>query len=174
MAKKEGKKEGKLSVKPKKKEKMEITESRPYDIWTDLDQMFNRFRTDMDDLFWSPLRRFPVAMSEFRTPSTDIADHGDKYEVCAEMPGIPKDDINIEVTPNSIEISAEHQESEEEEKKNWLRRERSSMSYYRNFELPEEIKSDNVDAQFKDGILTVMLPKVKPKPKHKSKKVNIK
>jgi HSP20 family protein len=174
MAKKEGKKEGKLSVKPKKKEKMDITESRPYDLWTDFDRMFDDFRTDLGSLFWSPLRRFPVALSEFRTPSTDIADHGDKYEVCAEMPGIPKDDINIEVTPNSIEISAEHQESQEEEKKNWLRRERSSMSYYRNFELPEEIKSDKVDAEFKDGILTVMLPKVKPKPKHTSKKVKIK
>jgi HSP20 family protein len=90
------------------------------------------------------------------------------------MPGIPKNDINIEVTPNSVEISAEHQESEEEEKKNWLRRERSSMSYYRSFELPEEIKSDNVDAELKDGILTVTLPKVKPKPERKSKKINIK
>lgn len=173
MAKKEGKK-GKLSIKPKKKEKMEITERRPHDLWIDLDQMFNRFRTDMDDLFLSPFRRFPVALSEFKTPSTDIADCDDKYEVCAEMPGIPKNDINIEVTPNSIEISAEHQESEEEKKKNWLRHERSSMSYYRIFDLPEEIKSDNVEAEFKDGILTVMLPKVKPRPEYKSKKVNIK
>jgi HSP20 family protein len=173
MAKKEGKK-GKLSIKPKKKEKMEITERRPYDLWTDFDQMFNRFRSDIDDLFWSPYRQFPLVFNELRTPSTDIADHGDKYEVCAEMPGIPKNDINIEVTPNSIEISAEHQESEEEKKKNWLRRERSSMSYYRSFDLPEEIKSDNVQAEFKDGILTVMLPKVKPKPEYKSKKVKIK
>ena len=173
MAKKEGKK-GKLSVKSKKKEKMELTERRPYDIWTDFDRMFDDFRTDIGGLFWSPLRRYPVALSEFRTPSTDIADCGDKYEICAEMPGIPKDDINIEVTPNSIEISAEHQESEEEEKKNWLRRERSSMSYYRSFDLPEEIKSDKVDAEFKDGILTVMLPKVETKPKHKASKVKIK
>ncbi len=128
----------------------------------------------MEDLFWSPFKRYPVALSEFRTPSTDIADCDDRYEVCAEMPGIPKNDINIEVIPNSIEISAEHQESGEEKKKNWLRRERSSMSYCRCFDLPEEIKSDNVEAEFKDGILTVMLPKVKPKPEYKSKKVNIK
>jgi HSP20 family protein len=173
MAKKEGKK-GKLSVKPKKKEEMELTERRPYDLWTDFDRMFDDFRTDIGSLFWSPLKKFPVAMSEFRTPSTDVIDHGDKFEVCTDMPGIPKNDINIEVTPNSVEISAEHQESEEEEKKNWLRRERSSMSYYRSFELPEEIKSDNVDAELKDGILTVTLPKVKPKPERKSKKINIK
>ncbi len=171
MAKKKSNK-GKESVKPQ--EKMEITERKPYDLWTNFDRMFNRFRSDVDDLFWSPFRRYPTPTGEFRTPSTNIADHGDKYEVCAEMPGIPKDKINIEVTPTNIEISAEHQESEEEEEKNWLRRERSSASYYRNFELPEEIKSDKVEAEFKDGILTVLLPKVEPTAASKSEKVKIK
>ena len=68
----------------------------------------------------------------------------------------------------------EKQEGEEEEQKNWVRRERRSMSYYRNFELPEHIKSDQVEAELKDGILKVMLPKVEPKPEHESKKVKIK
>ena len=60
------------------------------------------------------------------------------------------------------------------EDKNWLRRERSSTSFYRALELPEELKTDNVDAEFSDGILTVKLPKVEPKPEHKPKKVKIK
>jgi HSP20 family protein len=172
MAKKESKKKKKLSVKPKKKEKMEIKERRPYEITTDLDRIFDSFRSNLDDLFWSPYRG--LTLSEFRTPSTDIIDHGDKFEVCAEMPGIPKENINIEVTPKNIEISADYEESEEEEKKNWLRRERSSMSYYRNFDLPEEIKSDKVDAELKEGVLTVKLPKVEPKTKGESKTVKVK
>jgi HSP20 family molecular chaperone IbpA len=52
-------------------------------------------------------------MNDFRTPSTDISDHGGHYEVIAKMPGISKEDINIEVTPNSIEISANHEEDTE-------------------------------------------------------------
>ncbi len=172
MAKKEGLKE-KIGIKPKK-ENVEITEGRPQDYWTDLDWMFDRFKSDLDNLFLAPIRGQSASLTEFKTPSTDIADQGDKYEVCAEMPGVPKDEINIEVTPNSIEISAESKETEEEETKNWLRRERSSMSYYRNFGLPEDIKSDEVEAEFKDGILTVMLPKVKPKETPKTKKVNVK
>lgn len=172
MVKKEDIKD-KLSIKPKK-EKMEITEKRPYDLWSDMDQIFNRFKSDMDSLFFTPFRTTPKEFSEFRTPSTDIADHGDKFEVCAEMPGIPKDDINIEVTPHNIEISAEQKKSEEKEKKDWIRRERKSMRYYRNYELPEKIKSDQVEAEFKDGILTIMLPKIEPKEKTEAKKVNVK
>ena len=91
-----------------------------------------------------------------------------------EMPGIPKDDINIEVTPTSIEVSAQHDESKEDKDKNWLRRERSSIGFYRSLELPEELKTDDVNAELKDGILTIKLPKVEPKPEHKPKKVQIK
>ena len=104
----------------------------------------------------------------------DVADLGNKYEMKVEMPGIPKDKINIDVSPNAIEISAKHETSEDEKKKNWLRRERSSTSFYRRAELPDEIKSDQVEAEFKDGVLTVALPKVKPKPEYKTKKVKIK
>jgi HSP20 family protein len=172
MAKKESIKD-KLSIKPKK-ENVKITERKPQTYWTDIDQMFDRFKSDLDNLFLTPFRETSVGLTEFKTPSTDIADHGDKYEVCAEMPGVNKDNINIEVTQNSIEISAETQETEEEENKDWLRRERNSMSYYRNFGLPEDIKSDNVEAEFRDGILTVMLPKVKPKQRPKPKKINVK
>ena len=137
--------------------------------------MFDDFRTQFNDLLlpWSQRDELTTYAID-RTPLMDIADLGDKYEMRVEMPGIPKEDIEIEVTPTSIEICAEHEDGKEDKDKNWLRRERSSMSYYRSLELPEQIKSDNVDAEFKDGILTVMLPKVEPKPKHKASKVKIK
>ncbi len=167
-------KKHKLKVTPKKKEKTDLTEHRRYQPWTSIDEMFNRFRSDLDTLIRSPWTGLPVEWSEYRTPSTDIADQGDKYEVHVEMPGIPKDKINIEVTPNNIEISADYEESTEEEEKNWLKRERSSMSYYRNFSLPEEIKSDQVDAELKNGILRVMLPKQTPTPEPSTKKVKVK
>ena len=104
----------------------------------------------------------------------DVADLGNKYEMQVEMPGIPKDKINIEVSPNAIEISGKHETTEDDKNKNWLRRERSSMSFYRRAEFPAEIKSDQVEAEFKDGILTLALPKVEPKPEYKSTKVKIK
>ena len=167
-------KKNKLAIKPTKKVD-NIAIRRPYDLWADMDRMFDDFKTQFSDLLlpWSQGDELTTYVMD-KTPLMDIADLGDKYEMHVEMPGIPKDDIEIEVTPNSIEICAEHEENKEDKDKNWLRRERSSMSFHRSLELPEKIKSDNVDAEFKDGILTVMLPKVEPKPKHKASKVKIK
>jgi len=169
------KKEDKLAVRPSES-KGEITSMRPFDIWSEMDRMFENFRTDFDDLFWpwgsttQPL----YGLNERRTPPMDVADLGDHFEMHLEMPGIPKEDINIEVTENSIEVSAKHEEKKEDKNKNWLRRERSSVSFYRTLELPEELKTENVDAEFRDGVLTIKLPKVKPKPEQKPKKIKIK
>jgi len=169
------KKEDKLAIKPSEP-RGEITSMRPFDLWSEIDRMFDNFRTDFDELFWPwGQRTYPVtAMTKRRTPPIDVADFGDRYEMHLEIPGIPKDDINIEVTQNTIEISAKHEETKEEKDKNWLRRERSSMSFYRSFELPEELKTDNIDAELKEGILTLKLPKVKPRPEDKPKKIKIK
>ncbi|MDD2666157.1 MAG: Hsp20/alpha crystallin family protein [Methanocellales archaeon] len=173
---KEKDKEDKLAVRPKEKEG-EITSVRPFDLWTEMDRMFDDFRSGFYDLF-VPLgfgsRRAISALSETRMPLTDVADLGDRFELRAEMPGMPKENINIEVTPTGIEISAKHEEGKEDKGKNWLRRERSSMSFFRSLELPEEIKSEDVEAEMTDGVLKVMLPKLEPKPEIKTKKVEIK
>jgi HSP20 family protein len=104
----------------------------------------------------------------------DIVDHGDKYEMHVEMPGIKKEDICIEVTPTMVEISAEHEEKSEDKGKNWLRQERSNIDFYRSFQVPETLKTGKVEAELKDGILKVLLPKADPKPKYETTKVKIK
>jgi HSP20 family protein len=163
-------KKDKMIVRPK--EKGEITSRRPYDLWSDIDQLFDSFRTDFDSLFWPwEQRSMPLTTTTHRrTPPMDVADMGDHYVMQLEMPGIPKDRVNIEVTPNGVEIKADYDENKEEKGKNWLRRECSNMSFYRALELPEELKTDNVEAELKDGVLTINLPKVEPKPEYKAKK----
>ena len=164
----------KLPIERKNKEKKtEMTERRPYDLWTDIDQLFDQFRSNFDDLFWNPTRGNITTTYQDRTPLTDVVDHGNHYEMNIEMPGISKDNINIEVTSNTIEISAE-EETKDNKNKNWLRKERTKKSFYRAMELPEEFKADDVEAEIKNGILSVMLTKVEPKPKDKPKKVKIK
>ncbi len=167
-------KKNKIIVRPSER-KGELTSMRALDLWSEIDRMFDNFRAGFDDLFWPWGRNeFETKMIPSRTPLLDVADLGDRYEMRVEMPGIPKEDINIEVTPTGVEISAEHSESKENKDKNWLRRERSSMKFYRSLDLPEELKTDEVEAELKEGILTVMLPKVEPKPEYKPKKVKIK
>jgi len=173
MALIKGKKD-KLAIRPTEGKTGEIIQKRPYDLWMDMDQLFDQFRTNFNDLFWRPESAFLSSIDELRTPMMDVADLGDKYEMKIEMPGIPKDKINIDVCPTSIEISAKHETGEEEKHKNWLRRERSSTCFYRSVEFPENIKTDSVEAEFKDGILNLTLPKLEPKPEYKSTKVKIK
>jgi len=166
-------KKNKMIIRPK--EKTDMAKNRPIDIWSDIDELFDNFRSGFDDIFWPLRHRGPLTtMTPKRIPPMDIADMGDHYEMKLEMPGISKDKINIEVTPNTIEVKAEYDENKEEKGKNWLRRECSSMNFYRSLELPEELKTDNVEAELQDGILKLNLPKIEPKPEHKSKKVKIK
>lgn len=167
-------KKDKLGIKPTEEKQGEIALRRPYDLWTDMDQLFDQFRTNFNDLFRRPDSAFLSTFNELRTPMMDVADLGDKYEMKIEMPGIPKEKINIDVSPTSIEISAKHDTAEEEKNKNWLRRERSSTSFYRSVEFPDEIKTDTVEAELKDGVLNLSLPKREPKPEYKSTKVKIK
>lgn len=166
-------KKNKMVVRPK--EKATISTRRPFDLWTDIDRLFDNFRSDFDNIFWPWGERVQMTtVTPKRTPPMNVADRGDHYEMKLEMPGIPKEKINIEVTPNSVEVKADYDENKEEKGTNWLRRECSSMSYYRALELPEELKTDEVEAELKEGILKLNLPKVTPKPELKTKKVKIK
>lgn len=155
--------------------KADIVERRPDYFLSEIDDWFDQLRNDFEQLFWNPRERYETDLTEWtRTPAVDVADHGDKYEMHVELPGVNKEDINLEVTPYGIELSAEHQETTDEKGKNWLRKERTSSSFYRCFDMSDELKTEDVHAEMNDGVLTVTLPKKKPTPKQKPTKVNIK
>jgi HSP20 family protein len=155
------------------KERKEMIARRPYDLWMDMDRLFDRFRSNFDELIWGSGINM-VTSSDFRTPALDVVDLGDKFEMHIEMPGIKKDDIKVEVTPTSVEICAGHEETSKDKGGNWLRQERSSTDFYRHLTLPENIRTGDVDAELKDGVLTLLLQKVEPKPKLKTKQIKIK
>ena len=105
--------------------------------------------------------------------SCDVIDEGKQLLIKADVPGIKKNEIDLNVTDNSIEISAEHKAEKEEKKKNYLRKERSQVSYYRTVPLPEKVKSSQAKAKLTDGVLTVTIPKTKPTPKPKKKSIRV-
>ncbi|MBS3748259.1 MAG: Hsp20/alpha crystallin family protein [Candidatus Thermoplasmatota archaeon] len=166
----------KLPVQKKGKKGGEVSERDRYDVWNEMDKLFNQFRSSFNDLFYRTVPQESTARSDIGVmpPVSDIVDHGDEFEMNVELPGVSKDDINIEVTPYNIEVSAKKGEEQEKKGKNWLRKERSNLSYYRTFDLPDEIKSDDVKAEMNDGILSVTMPKENPTPSYESKKVKVK
>lgn len=136
--------------------------------WFDIDKSINNLRQEMEKAFSS----FPsISMPKMPPTSCDIIDEGNQFRVKMDMPGIKKKDLKLNVTDNSIEVTGEHKE--EEKKKNYLRKERHSVSYYQTIPLSEKILPDKVKAKLTDGVLEVTLPKNKPTPTPKKKFVNV-
>ena len=139
----------------------------------EMDRAFENFRRDLEKSFLS----FPqISMPSFpKMPETtcDVIDEGKQLLIKADVPGIKKNEIDLNVTDNSIEISAKHKEEKEEKKKNYLRKERSHVSYYRTVPLPERVKSSQAKAKLQDGVLSITIPKAKPTPVPKKKSIRV-
>ena len=99
-------------------------------------------------------------------PLTDISEDNENFYLRADLPGIKKEDVKISYTDGTISISGERSQEKETKEKMFHRIERSYGKYYRSFNVPTEIKEDKIKAEFKDGQLTITIPKadeVKPK-----------
>ena len=96
-----------------------------------------------------------------RGMSTDVVETDTEYKLTAEMPGIKKEDIQIDMKNGILSIAAEHRgESEQkDEQGRYIRRERHATSYHRAFRLGEEYKPEDIGAKYEDGILTLTIPK---------------
>jgi HSP20 family protein len=139
--------------------------------WSSLDRAFDGFRRELEKSFAS-FPAFP-SMPKISQISCDIVDEGDKYVIKTDMPGIKKDEVKLNVSDNSLEISVQHKEEEEEKKKNYVRKERSEISYYRTLPLPEKVVSVKTQAKLTDGVLNITIPKAVPTPKPKSKNIQV-
>lgn len=99
-------------------------------------------------------------------PRTDMTENEDQYLIHVDLPGIPKEDVKVSYKDNRLTISGERNEEEKEEEDNFLRKERYFGRFVRTFTLPAAVKEDNIKANFKDGVLTVTVPKAEvSKPK---------
>jgi HSP20 family protein len=140
--------------------------------WGELDRVFDNFRRDFERTMTSfPAINLP-SMS-VSSVSCDVLDEGDHYIINAELPGVTKEDVKLNVSDNNVEISAEHKEEKEEKKKNYVRKERRSFSYHRSLPLPEKVDSAKTIAKLNNGILSIEIPKINPTPKPKSKDIPI-
>lgn len=95
-----------------------------------------------------------------RRLSVDVEDRPEKFVVTADLPGFEKDDIEVELADQTLRIAAEQEREEEVESPGrYVRQERTQESMSRSISLPEAVEEENVEARFKNGVLTVTLPK---------------
>ncbi|MCK4812059.1 MAG: Hsp20/alpha crystallin family protein [Methanosarcinales archaeon] len=96
------------------------------------------------------------------SPSLDIQDAEDKILVIADIPGVEKGDITLNVRGDMLEITAEKTKEKEEKGEGYIRRERGYTKFYRRIPLPAEVDPNNVDAALKDGVLRIEMVKTAP------------
>jgi HSP20 family protein len=134
---------------------------------------------EMDNWFEDFLRRTPAWLPRLQFPTTrevmfsiDVFEDEIDVIVKAELPGLAKEDLDVNIAGNVITISGEKKAEEKVEKKNYHRLERSYGSFTRTVRLPAETRSEEARASFKDGVLEVRIPKTEEARK-KGKKIEI-
>ena len=99
-------------------------------------------------------------------PAVDVLDGNDAYLIRAELPGMTKEDIHVEVKEGTLILSGERKSEKPAEGVEYRHVERVAAKFWRSFSLPETVKQDGIEASYKDGILEVRVPKVeKAKPR---------
>jgi HSP20 family protein len=106
-------------------------------------------------------------------PAVDVAEKDKEYQVTAELPGMDESNIQVTLVDDVLTISGEKQEEKEEKDKNYHLSERRYGSFQRSFQLPPGIDQGRIEANFRNGVLTVVLPKA-PESQTKTKKIAIK
>jgi len=96
-----------------------------------------------------------------RSPIVDVREKDGRYLIEAELPGVSEKDVKLELKNGILTLSTERKDEKEQndESGKWIRRERRESYFSRSFELPEDADGEKIEAVFKDGLLTVSLPK---------------
>ncbi len=130
------------------------------------------------ELLNSMLDEFNVEKSEnFRSdflPAINTREGEYAYHIEVDLPGMKKEDINIQVEDNTLVISGERKMKEEMKEENYYKVESSFGSFSRSFSLPEEADVENIHAESTDGVLEVIVPKLESAKVEKVKKISIK
>lgn len=139
-------------------------------LWSSLDRLRDDFDNTVERLFRGRGANGEVMPWGMAGPLADMEETDDEIIVRAEMPGLQKDDFNVELQNNRLTIRGEKKATEEKKEKNYHYSEIMYGSFSRSFTLPVEVASDKVDAKYENGTLTIRMPKSE---KARTKKVKV-
>lgn len=129
--------------------------------WREMAALQNRFNRIFDGSFFRGNSADDDLSLQHWNPVVDIYDNDDKVVIKADLPGLSKDDITIDLKNRVLTVQGERSFENEVKEEKYYRRERSYGKFCRAFTMPAEIDSDQIDAEFKDGVLKINIPKPK-------------
>jgi len=143
--------------------------------------LMRRFSEQMDNLFadfglgrglLAPIEKGTNLAQGLWSPQVEMFERGKNIVVRADLPGLTKDDVNVEVADNGITIEGERKNENEEKGEGYYRSERAYGRFYRRLPLPEGVKAEDAQATFRNGVLEITMPAAKPE-QRKSRRLNI-
>jgi HSP20 family protein len=152
---------------PVKTEKSAVGMSQPWpfeSLRREIDRLFDEFNGG----FWrSPFPRSLFDVTPFRRgsadltalPAVDVSETDKAYEITADLPGMDEKNVEVKVAYGILTIKGEKRDEKEEKQKDYYMRERSFGSFERSFQVPDDVDSEKIEANFKKGVLSVTLPK---------------
>ena len=138
--------------------------------WREMPTLQNRFNRLFDDPFFRVGQMDDDAGMGLWNPAVDLYEKDDHFMIKAELPGVDKKDIKIDLQDRLLTLSGERTYDNEVKEENYYRRERSYGKFQRAFTLPADVDSDKIKAEFKDGVLQIEVPKPEEK---KAKQVTV-
>lgn len=126
--------------------------------------MMDRFAEEMDRLFEnfgvgrSGLMSRHWGQQQMWTPQIEAFEHEGQFIVRADLPGMNKDNVKVEITDNVLTLQGERKQEHEENRQGFHRSERSYGSFFRSIPLPEGVNSEEAKASFRDGVLEITMP----------------
>lgn len=120
-----------------------------------------------------PFRNIGTRMADWLAPASDASTDGAAYRISMELPGVEEKDIDVTVQEGMITVKGEKSSSREDKGDTWFFSERQYGAFSRTFRVPADAQADKVEADLKDGVLTLSIPKKAPQ-EAKSTKVTIK
>lgn len=146
----------------------EVAPQRSLPALSRIEREMARLEREMDrrfgDFFGSGLRPFwsrwwPGSVESYAAPVVDVYEENDDIVLKAELPGMTKDDIEVNVTDHQLTLKGEKKKKEEIKEDDYYSCERSFGSFTRILDLPADVQTDKAKASFKDGVLEIRVPK---------------
>ncbi len=130
-----------------------------WDPFRDVAMLHDRMNRLFDETLSRTRGSEPSELTGNWSPSVDVYENNDRYVLVAELPGLSKDDVQIEMKENILTLRGERRFQEEYKDQTCHRMERAYGQFVRSFSLPAQVEANKVEATFKDGVLTVTVPK---------------
>lgn len=144
----------------------------------------NQLHREIDRLFDEAFRGFPSVFHGHRewpeeaaillSPSLDIKESEDNYLISVEVPGVAKEDVDIQIEGNRLTIRGEKKQEKKQEKENYRCVERHYGSFERTLSLPQDANTDSINASFRDGVLTIDIKRHAKSASKESRKIEVK